>query len=40
VKVTTEPVTGLPSNGEKVYVRLYWLINGAWSAADYTYKGQ
>ena len=40
VKVTTESVTGLPSNGSKVYVRLYWLINGAWSTADYTYKAQ
>jgi hypothetical protein len=38
VKVTTESVTGLPSNGEKVYVRFYWYINGTWSNADYTYQ--
>jgi len=37
VKVTTELVTGMPSNGGKVYVRLYWLIGSTWSTADYTY---
>jgi hypothetical protein len=40
VTATTEHVNGLPTNGSKVYVRLYWLINGAWSTADYTYKAQ
>ncbi|MGD0519983.1 MAG: chitobiase/beta-hexosaminidase C-terminal domain-containing protein [Terracidiphilus sp.] len=34
---TTATVTDLPSNGETVYVRLYWLINGKWYSADYTY---
>ena len=37
VTVTTEKVSGLPSNGEKIYARLYSLINGAWKYADYTY---
>jgi hypothetical protein len=37
VTVTTETVSGLPSNGETVYARLYWLINGTWNSADYTY---
>jgi putative ribosome biogenesis GTPase RsgA len=39
VTVTTETVTGLPSNGETVYARLYSLINGAWQSTDYTYVG-
>jgi hypothetical protein len=38
VTATTETVGGLPSNGQTVYARLYWLINGAWQYADYTYK--
>lgn len=38
VTATTETVTGLPSNGETVYVRLYWLLNGAWQYTNYTYK--
>jgi serine protease len=37
VTVTTETVNGLPSNGEKIYARLYSLINGAWKYTDYTY---
>ena len=37
VTVTTETVTGLPSNGQPLYVRLYSLINGGWQSADYTY---
>jgi hypothetical protein len=40
VTATSETVSGLPTNVSKVYVRLYWLINGVWSAADYTYKAQ
>jgi hypothetical protein len=40
VTVTSETVTGLLTNREKVYVRLYWLINGAWSTADYTNTAQ
>ncbi len=38
VTVTSETVSDLPSNGQPVYARLYWLINGVWSSADYTYK--
>jgi hypothetical protein len=37
VTATTETVSVLPSNGEKLYVRLYSLINGAWQYTDYTY---
>ena len=37
VTVTTETVHGLPNNGEKIYARLYSLINGAWQYTDYTY---
>jgi hypothetical protein len=36
VKVDSEGVGGLPSNGETVYVRLYWLIGSTWRTADYT----
>ncbi len=36
---TSATVSNLPSNGEKVYVRLYSLINGAWQYTDYTYVG-
>ena len=38
VTATTETVSGLPSNGETVNVRLYSLINGVWEYTDYTYK--
>jgi predicted outer membrane repeat protein len=34
---TSLTVGGLPSNGETVYVRLYWLISGSWQYASYTY---
>jgi hypothetical protein len=37
VTVTTETVHGLPSNGEKLYARLYSLINGVWKYTDYAY---
>ena len=37
VTATAETVNNLPSNGKTVYARLYWLINGAWHYADYTY---
>jgi hypothetical protein len=37
VAVTSETVSGLPVNSEKIYARLYWLIDGAWNYADYTY---
>jgi YVTN family beta-propeller protein len=30
-------VTGLAVNGEKIYVRLYSLINGVWQSSDYNY---
>jgi len=30
-------VTGLPTNGTTLYVRLYSMINGAWQYNDYIY---
>jgi hypothetical protein len=30
-------VTGLPTNGTAVYVRLSWRVSGAWQSRDYTY---
>ena len=33
-------VTGHPTNGEKLYVRLYAWINGAWQYNDYTYTAK
>jgi serine protease len=37
VAVTSETVNGLPVNSEKIYARLYWFVDGAWSYTDYTY---
>jgi hypothetical protein len=33
----SKAVSGLPTNGMAVHVRLLSWINGGWSAADYTY---
>ncbi len=33
----TTTVTGLPTNGQALYVRLWSLISGAWQVNDYTY---
>ena len=30
-------VTGLPTNGKKLYARIYSWINGAWQYNDFTY---
>jgi hypothetical protein len=38
VTATSETVSNLPSNGETIYARLYWLVDGAWQYANYTYK--
>jgi hypothetical protein len=35
--LTTATVTGLPTTGVKLYVRLWSEIDGAWQSADYTY---
>jgi len=40
ITATQATVTGLPTNGEKLYARLYSLINGAWQYNDYTYTAQ
>jgi len=37
---TTVTVNGLPNNGEKIYARLEWEINGAWNTADFTFIAQ
>ena len=34
---TSATATGLPTNGVKIYARLYSLINGVWQFKDYTY---
>jgi len=34
---TSSPVVTVPANGLPVYARLYSLINGVWSATNYTY---
>ena len=40
ITATQASVTGLPTNGETLYVRIYSLINGAWQFHDYTYTAQ
>ena len=35
--VTSETVTGLPSNGSTVYVTLYSYVSGQWLSNEYTY---
>ncbi len=37
---TSASVTGLPTNGAKIYARLYSEIGGTWSSIDYTYTAQ
>ena len=37
---TSASVTGLPTTGAKVYVRLWSRINGLWQSTDYTYLEQ
>ena len=34
---TAYTLTGIPTTGETLYVRLYSLISGAWQYVDYTY---
>jgi hypothetical protein len=34
------PVTGLPTNGQPVYVTLGYKVNGVWHAVSYTYTAQ
>jgi hypothetical protein len=36
----SKTVTGIPTTGGTLYVRLYSFINGAWQYIDYTYKEQ
>lgn len=31
-------VTGIPTDGRTIYVRLWFIINGAWSSIDYLYR--
>ena len=37
---TSVSVSGIPINGNPVYVRLWWKIAGTWSTTDYTYHTQ
>jgi len=37
--VTSQAVSGIPTNGSAIYARLWTLINGNWAYADYTYAG-
>jgi len=34
---TSLTVTGLPTNGARIYARLYSFVNGAWEGVDYTF---
>jgi hypothetical protein len=40
VTTLSKSVTGIPTTGGTLYVRLYSLINGAWQYKDYTYTEQ
>jgi len=35
--VTSQVVSGIPTNGSTIYVRLWTLLGGAWQVNDYTY---
>ncbi|MBI4892229.1 MAG: hypothetical protein HY821_16500 [Acidobacteria bacterium] len=36
--LTSAPVTGLPTDGRMIYVRLWSYVNGQWISNDYQYK--
>ena len=35
---TSQTVTGLPTGGSTIYVRLWTALHGQWQYTDYTYK--
>jgi trimeric autotransporter adhesin len=35
---TSQTVTGIPTDGSTVYVKLWTLLGGTWQSSDYTYK--
>ena len=37
---TSETVSGLPTNGETIHARLYYMVGSAWQFTDYTYTAQ
>jgi serine protease len=37
-QLTSQTVTGLPTGGSTIYVRLWSAINGVWQYSDSTYK--
>ena len=37
---TSETVNNLPTNGETIHARLYYLVSGAWQYTDCTYTAQ
>jgi len=34
---TTSATATIPSNGAKLYVRLFYMVNGVWKYVDYTF---
>jgi hypothetical protein len=36
---TSQSVSGIPTNGSTIYVRLWTVVGGVWQFNDYTYKG-
>jgi hypothetical protein len=40
ITTQSQSVTGIPTTGGTLYVRLYSLIAGAWQYNDYTYTEQ
>lgn len=36
--LTSAPVSGLPTDGRLIYVRLWSYINSTWQSSDYTYR--
>jgi hypothetical protein len=38
IAATSKTVTGLPTNGQTIYARMYSLVSGTWEYIDYTYK--
>jgi hypothetical protein len=37
---TSANATGLPTNGSKIYARLWSKISGVWQSTDYSYTAQ
>jgi hypothetical protein len=35
--ITSVQVSNIPANGQTLYARLFYYVNGGWSYIDYTY---